>query len=141
MIDITVASKKKYGLTSYSNPSSQSQQTQVLQSPVVLSETNPKLLGQALERDRIIKKMLEGIRYKEGDIVTPHTPSEQKKRGVKFEVELIVQSYIMWTKYSDKKWPDNNLPYIVHCKNLETGESIICTPGYMVPYVETNVAA
>ena len=95
------------------------------------------LFKEAQRRDKIIKALVKGINYVEGEIVTPYNQEGRDKWGEQLIVEKICDSYALYGKNED--WPKNDTPFLITCYNKDKAARFNCTPGYVIPWVEHKV--
>lgn len=101
--------------------------------PALAPPTDEKktIFFEALRRDKLIKEIVSKIDYKEGDIVkvSPNV-KENIYKDHKIEVVRITRSYTQFGK--NEKWPENDLPFLVHAYDKDGGVSFWCTANYLV---------
>lgn len=86
------------------------------------------LFGEAMRRDRVIKKLLDEAGYKVGDIVECSIVSAREKYG-DIKVEKMLDSYIKMGK--DEKWPESDCPFLVTCFSEKENIRFTCTVHYL----------
>lgn len=139
MIHQILLSKRKYG--SYTKTTHQSHNskppaivTPPLKPTITAATTSntlsSEIFAEALRRDKIIRAMVKDIKYKVGDVCTPHDKKLYDEYGKDIEVTGICDTYVKYGR--DEKWPKNDTPMIVHARSIKTGTNFICTPEWLL---------
>lgn len=127
MIHLILPSKRKK--TFFKGQQQQVHQTTVLTQSTPKPKVGHELFAEGLRRDRVIKTLVAELPYVKGDTVRPAKASHIDKYGNDLKVVAICDSYVKYGK--DEKWPDSDLPMIIHVYSLKMDTTFMCTPNWI----------